>query len=204
MEETVETDSQEIPPPLQAAGWPGRPVVAQSFTLRPPVGLSPGIYRIEIAPFAGQSTELAALEIEPTCSDEIASLGSQVQTPAGEVRYGDVARLAGYELDAANASWTVDLIWAWLASPGEPYHYFIHVVDAADQMIAQQDGLLAEPGSPGELACQRIHLALPKSAAGAPARVYVGIYRPQDGVRVPLTVDGQPVPDGRYLLATSP
>ena len=98
----------------------------------------------------------------------------------------------------------MDLVWEWLASPGEPHHYFIHVVDAAGQMIAQRDGPLAVPGSSGELARQRVNLALPKSAAGTPARVYVGIYQPQDGVRVPLVASGQPVPDGRYLLATLP
>ena len=203
-EETIETDSQESPPSLQATDWPGRPVVAQSFTLRPPIGLSPGSYRIEIAPFAGQSTELAALEIEATRLSEAASLDPQTVIPSGEVRFGDVARLVGSSLDTTGESWTVDLVWEWLASPGEPHHYFIHVVDAAGQMIAQRDGPLAVPGSSGELARQRINLALPKSAAGTPARVYVGIYQPQDGVRVPLVASGQPVPDGRYLLATLP
>jgi hypothetical protein len=53
-----------------------RPIdlVAQSFTLRPPIGLSPGVYRIGIAPSARDSTELAVLEIETTRLSEVASL----------------------------------------------------------------------------------------------------------------------------------
>jgi len=77
-------------------------------------------------------------------------------------------------------------------------------VNAAEQMITQQDGPLAERGGAGELTRQRIHLQLPASAADTAVRVYVGIYRPQDGVRAPLTVGGRSLPDGRYLLATRP
>jgi hypothetical protein len=202
-EEPVGADPQANPA-APTAGWPGRPAIAQSFTLRPPVGLRPGDYRIEIAPFAGNPTELSELKISPTRLSETASLGPHVRTPPGEIRFGDAVRLIGSELDATNEPWTVDLIWAEGASPGEPYHYFIHAVDAADQMVAQQDGPLAQPGAPGELARQRIHLALPKGASAAVDRVVLGIYRPRDGVRAPLAVNGQPVPDGRYLLATRP
>lgn len=204
-EETVGADSLASPAAPQATGWPDRPVVAQTFTLRPPIGLSPGVYRIEIAPFAGQSTELTDLEIGATRLSEAASFGSRMVMPRGEVNFGDVARLVGSGLDTSGESWTVELVWAWLGSPGEPYHYFIHVVDAGEGISAQQDGPLAQAGGRGELARQRIHLALPQSRSMPAAyRIYVGIYRPQDGARLPLTADGQPVPDGRHLLATWP
>ncbi len=180
-----------------------QPVVVQSFALHPPIGLSPGVYRIEIAPFAGNATELAVLEIGATRLSEVASLGPQVVTPPGEVRFGDVARLIGSSLDTTGESWTVDLVWAWLVSLGEPHHYFIHVVGADDTIITQQDGPLAQAGGPDELTRQRIHLAIP---SGMPAayRVYVGVYRPRDGARLPLAINNQPAPDGRYLLATWP
>ncbi len=204
-EEQVGADALACPiAPAAGCVQPDRPVVAQPFTLRPPVGLSPGVYRIEIAPFAGSPTGLAAVEIGPTRLSEVRSLGPQVQVPVGEVRFGDIARLVGSSLDAIGESWTVDLIWAWLAQPGEPYHYFIHVVDAGDRLIAQQDGPLPQYGGSGELARQRIHLALPQGTPAAAYHVYVGIYRPRDGARVPLVARGQPVPDGRYLLATRP
>ncbi len=204
-DEKIDAGAQACPI-SQAAGCvqPDRPVVAQPFTLRPPVGLSPGVYRIEIAPFAGSSVGLATVEIGPTRLSEVTSLGPQVQAPPGEVRFGDIARLVGSSLDAGGDAWTIDLVWAWLAQPGEPYHYFIHVVDAGDRLIAQQDGPLPQYGAPGELARQRIHLALPQGTAAAAYRVVVGLYRPRDGARAPLVANGQPVPDGRYLLATRP
>ena len=73
---------------------------------------------------------------------------------------------------------------------------------------AQQDGPLAESGAPGELARQRIRVAVPQDMpvvhAGRLARVYVGIYRPSDGERERLIVGGQAIPEGRYLLETFP
>ena len=195
--ETVGTGSPAEPAVLQAVGWPDRPVAAQSFTLRPPVGLSPGVYRIEIAPFAGTIAELAVVEIGATQLSEVASLGPQVVTPPEEVRFDDIARLVGSSLDTTGESWTMDLVWAWLTSPGEAHHYFIHVVGDGEEIIAQQDGPLPQAGGVDELARQRIRLSPPQ---GPPAtyRVYVGIYRPEDGARAQLTVNGQPVPEDRY------
>jgi len=187
--------------------WDG-PVSAQSFTLHHPAGLNSGVYRIEIAPFAGNAVELAALEIAATRLADVASLGPDVVAPREEVHFGDIARLVGSSLERTGGSWTVELVWAWLASPEEPYHYFIHVVDDNEKIIAQQDGPLAVSGAPGELARQRVRLAMPQDMPAAHAswlpRVYVGIYRPRDGERAPLVVDGQAMPEGRYLLRTGP
>lgn len=182
--------------------WDG-PVSAQSFTLRTPIGLNPGVYRIEIAPFAGDAFELATLEIAATRLAEVGALDSQVVAPPAEVRFGDVARLVGSGLEKAGESWTVDLVWAWLASTDEQQHYFIHVVDDNEEIIAQGDGPLAASGAPGELARQRIHLAMPQDIPAA-YRVYAGIYRPHDGERAPLVVDGRAMPENRYLLETNP
>ena len=194
-------------PVQKPSPWDG-PVSAQSFTLRPPIGLNPGVYRMEIAPFAGNAVELAALEIAATRLADMASLGPQMVAPPEEVHFGGVARLVGSGLERTGESWTVDLVWAWLASPEEPHHYFIHVVDDNEEIIAQQDGPLAVSGAPGELARQRIHLAMPQDMSAAHAnwlaRVYVGIYRPSDGERALLVVDGQAMPEGRYLIETSP
>jgi hypothetical protein len=182
--------------------WAG-PVSAQSFTLHPPTGLNPGVYRIEIAPFAGTAFELEALEIAATRLADVASLGPQVVAPPEEVRFGDVARLVGSSLERTGEFWTVELVWAWLAPPEEPHHYFIHEVDDNEKIIAQGDGPLPVSGVPAELARQRIRLATPQ---GLPAtyRVYVGIYRPRDGERAPLVVDDRARLEGRYLLETGP
>jgi hypothetical protein len=46
--------------------------VVQSFTLPPPIGLSPDVLWIEIAPFARNFTKLAILEIETARLSEAA------------------------------------------------------------------------------------------------------------------------------------
>ncbi len=201
-EERLAAGDQQGGAPL-TGDWPGVPVASQSIVLRPPVGLSPGPYRIEVAPFGGSASELAVIGIAETRADEVASLGRETINPAAEVRFGDAVRLLGATVDAAGDTWTADLVWEWLAAPAAQQHYFIHVVDPEGAIVAQQDGVLPPAGSPGDLARQRIRVALPQGSPES-ARVYVGVYRPEDGVRLPLTVDGAPIPDGRHLLLTVP
>jgi len=49
---------------------------------------------------------------------------------------------------------------------------------------------------------------MPQDAPAAPARwlarIYAGIYRPSDGERVPVIVDGRTMPEGRFLLDAGP
>lgn len=188
---------------LYSGSWPGRPVSVQSFTLRPPVGLAQGRYRIEIAPFAGGSTELATIPIVATRESVVEVSGSQDATLADEVRFGDVVQLLGTTVDTSSGTWVVELLWSWLTSPPEAHHYFVHVVGPDGEMLAQQDGPLPPDGSPGNLARQRVRLAFERGVP-AVARVYVGVYRPGDRVRLPLVVAGEVVPDGRYPVVTLP
>jgi len=206
-EERLAVGDQQGGAPL-AGDWPGVPVTPQSIVLRPPVGLSPGPYRIEVAPFGGSPNELTVVELQATRADEVAAFGPKTIVPAAEVpeaevRFADAVRLVGATLDATGDTWTAELVWEWLATAAAQHHYFVHVVAPAGDIVAQQDGVLPPPGSPGDLARQRIRLEVPEGAT-ASARVYVGVYRPEDGVRLPLTVGSAPIPDGRHLLVTLP
>ncbi len=229
-EERLAVGDQQGGAPL-AGDWPGVPVTPQSIVLRPPVGLSPGPYRIEVAPFGGSPNELTVVELQATRADEVAAFGGSpneltvvelqatradevaafgpktivpaAEVPEAEVRFADAVRLVGATLDATGDTWTAELVWEWLATAAAQHHYFVHVVAPAGDIVAQQDGVLPPPGSPGDLARQRIRLEVPEGAT-ASARVYVGVYRPEDGVRLPLTVGSAPIPDGRHLLVTLP
>ncbi len=191
-------------PENQVVGWLDRPTVKQNLVLALPTGLQAGVYRVEMAPETGQGLALGEVDIPSTSRAQLADLGV-TRTPA-RVVFGDAIELLGYELRPDNAGWKLDLLWSVDTQPPTGVRYFVHVVDAPEAIIAQQDGVLAAlPGQSesswraGDVVRQRIHLNPPQSTEAAGLVVYVGLYT-LDGQRLPLTVGGQPAPDGRYAL----
>ena len=96
---------------------------------------------------------------------ETASLGPHVQAPPGEVRLARSSAWSGLNwMPRTNRGPWIDLgrgVPCWESRITTS----IHAVDVVDQMVAQRDGPLAQPSGVGELARQRIHLALPKGAS---------------------------------------
>jgi hypothetical protein len=112
-------------------------------------------------------------------------LGQRSWTPVPvKARLEDVALLVGYDATPARSANALDvtLYWFALRETGTDYKAFVHLTDAAGQVIAQQDG---DPGggySPttrwraGEIVADRHRLPLP---AGLPAAEYIlkaGLY----------------------------
>ncbi len=63
--------------------------------------------------------------------------------PSGRLAYfGDSIALVGYEIDADSDDWQVTLRWEALASLGESYTVFVHLL-GSDRILAQHDGLPA-------------------------------------------------------------
>ena len=79
------------------------------------------------------------------------------------------------------ASW-----WAVLAPLPDDAAIFVHLLDAAGNVVAQHDGLdaAAETLRPGDRVLQRHVLSLPPLADGD-YRLVIGVYRRGDGARLP-------------------
>jgi len=86
------------------------------------------------------------------------------------------------------------------------HHIFVHLDNAAGITLAQSDDVpqtAAEPAptgswQPGEYLVTHHHLPIP-SAADPAAVLRVGLYVPQSGVRLPLTLAGTPAGDALTL-----
>jgi hypothetical protein len=76
---------------------------------------------------------------------------------------------------------------------------FVHALDAAGQMVAQEDRLDApsRDWQPGDLIAQVNHLTIPANTG--PIWIQIGLYAADSGQRLPVMVDGQAV-DQRVLL----
>lgn len=101
-------------------------------------------------------------------------------------QFGNVVELAGYEI-------TVDqviLTWRVLSEPNEPYRVFVHVVDEADQIIAQSDAVFANWQRPtsswltGEILIDTHQISSTLLQTGH--HVKVGVYHAETFARLQL------------------
>ncbi len=179
--------------------WLDRQALRQTLTLFPPAGLLPGDYQVELALSGGEGQSLGSITLPATAID--AALPVEVTTPDQPVVFDAAVQLVGYEMQAAEAGWQIDLLWGAVTTPPAA-QFFVHLVDSAGQLAAQHDGPL--PTWPaGALARQRVRLTLPagqQAPAGGDYAIYVGLYHPSTGERLSLTIDRQDMPDRRYEL----
>ncbi len=125
-----------------------------------------------------------------------------------QANLGNKAALIGYSLTPQTAKplETLQLVLNWqaLGSMDERYAVFVHLLDAAGDIVAQQD---SEPAAgaapttswlPGEVIADPYALALPATLPAGEYRLVVGMYRTDGGQRLPV-LDGAA---DRIALAT--
>lgn len=128
------------------------------------------------------------------------SLDRPIPTPLGIVngRLDTPIELTRFR-DAYHPGETVDLDLHWRASatPDRDYTVFVHVVDAAGKLVAQQDGPPAQGMRPtttwrsGELVMDHKTIALPPNLAPGSYRLLVGLYRHDNGERLKSPPDAR-------------
>lgn len=194
-----------IDPARLTTAWLERQAMPQALNLQLPAGLPAGTYRLEMAPMDGQAMALGTTTLPPDRRPNVE--GADVRPLPERVTFDGAVQLVGYDLKAEGTRWQLDLLWRALAGPPQA-KVFVHVADASDAMVAQQDLLLSPlPNSPesswaaGDLLRQRVQLDLPGAHPPDELRVYIGLYHPETGQRLALMAGDETVPDGRYRLA---
>ena len=190
----------------QTQAWLERKAIVQNITLTPPPGLLPGPYRMEMAPEQGDIFLIETFDVPATRASEVTDI--KAHHLDDDVLFDDAISLIGYNAAISKQALKLELLWEAHRDPPAGVKYFVHAVDANDEIIAQSDGELgALPGhapviwSAGDLLRQHIAIPLPENlSAEDDIRVYVGLYRMEDGQRLPLKINNAPAPDGRYLL----
>ncbi|MDW8069002.1 MAG: glycosyltransferase family 39 protein [Anaerolineae bacterium] len=114
-----------------------------------------------------------------------------------EVHLGERVALTHAGVAVEGKSVRIVLCWQSLAPLSEDYHVFVHLYDSSGTLLAAGDGPPmggAFPTSlwkPGDVVLD-LH-DLPPLVEGG--RVAVGLYRLQDGLRLPVTIGGISIPD---------
>lgn len=125
-----------------------------------------------------------------------------------DARLGDRIRLRGYSLlseDVPSGGIVqITLFWEALDAVPERYKVFVHLLDAGGHVVGQRD---AEPGGGasltttwkvGDRIADNYGVPVPPGTPPGEYRLEIGMYRLDDGARLPITVGGAAA--GDHLL----
>lgn len=129
------------------------------------------------------------------------SIPSTRPAQATDIRFGEVIRLAGYTIEPENDTLQLQLFWDALATPAADYTVFVHVLDAAGAVVAQNDAPPVNGLYPTGFwaAGETIFDPHAVSLADVPPGNYtvrMGWYNPQTGERLPVAGN----PEGAVTL----
>ena len=201
--------------------WADQEIAAQTVTHTD----GPVWFEVDLSPWAGQESHLK-LVTRPLVGEpdglwfwpQLTADHNWVQ-PVGQAQppdqlvdalFADQVRLLGYDLpETAVAGDLLPLTFYWQAITPLADHanLFIHLVDEADQIIAQQDGPPVAGTYPlptwptDHMIIDQRWLYLPETAVAGTYQIAIGLYDPVTLIRWPATTQtGEPLPDSRLLL----
>jgi len=179
--------------------WRGGETVWSSFPLDMPANTQPGAYWLEFGAYLadGQRLQTSQGGDRLLLGPVVAAAGPSSATPQAEL--GGQVGLLPPNLRRTAGGLDVDLTWLPVRKPDQDYSVFVHVLDAAGKLVAQDDGP-PDGGSwparywlPGVAVPDAHHVTLPSLGAGV-YRVSTGLYRPDTGQRLASSTPG-PEPD---------
>lgn len=122
-----------------------------------------------------------------------------------EANFGDIAQLYGYDAQLSATELDLTLYWQAQTQPTASYLVFVHLLDANGNVVTQADRIPVDglrPSKswrPGEVLADSYKLAI-TSEATPPFQLFVGLYQPDDGQRLPITLQDVPQPNNQLEL----
>jgi hypothetical protein len=120
-----------------------------------------------------------------------------------KAEFGENIQLLGYDLSSADQNQLlVTLYWAATGRMGANYKVFVHCLDAHDGLITQHDSIPASGARPteywtrDEIVVDKHVLILPEGKNPDDCNLQLGLYLPETAERLPVRVNGSPMPDG--------
>jgi hypothetical protein len=129
-----------------------------------------------------------------------------------EASFGDAVRLIGMNsapkiVSAPGSSISLTLVWQPLLTEQRSLVRFVQVLDAAGQLVAQQDAVPCDSGCPatswfaGEYLQDPVSLALPSALPAGQYQLITGWYDPDSEQRLPaFDAAHNPMPDDAVIL----
>jgi Dolichyl-phosphate-mannose-protein mannosyltransferase len=132
----------------------------------------------------------------------------QVPPPVEQPRpaaFGTAVYLRGFDLDGPveqGETFALKLIWQAQQRPPDDYTLFAHLIGPDGQRYAQADvPYMTSRWEPGRFVTTELPLELPKNAPDGTYRLFIGLYDPDSGQRLPLSAPSSgPALDGSNAL----
>ena len=209
------------PPDYPARYWQAGDLVRAMADIKLPSQLN-GLYRVQVSVTETDGEPLPARGLAPR---RWAGLGwvrvagwplerelpKDVTHRLDKVYLGSSIRLEGYDVTREDARLTVNLYWRCEQELTENYGVFVHVGRPGEEPLTQASGGPANWTRPveswrkGEVILDSHEIPLPPDLDTEGLSILVGMYDlEQPDVRLPLTMDGQLVPDGAFNLGPLP
>jgi len=128
-------------------------------------------------------------------------------------QFGTHAQLRGYDLSRGDGQLHLTLHWQVLQTLLPQHHIFVHLDQPDGGTLGQEDGPPLTDSGPapsgswlaGEYLSTQHTIRLPDMGSRELEDLIlrVGLYRPEDNIRLPVTIDGQSGGDS-VELATAP
>jgi 4-amino-4-deoxy-L-arabinose transferase-like glycosyltransferase len=207
--------SQQKEPIRPTSDWQRGTLVRDPQDLPLPPALPPGEYRLVV----GLST-LAQAPLKVAGNDQLPlAMVTTIDrphvfeppTPQIEltVNFSDQARLVGLDLPEtqvkAGEQFSLTLYWQAITTFDRSWKVFVHLLDAEDQIISQQDQI---PGAgqfpttgwlPGEYLTDAYILFIPADAPPGQYWLEIGLYDVNDSPRLPVVEGGEIIGDHIFL-----
>jgi hypothetical protein len=193
---------------LLPATWPAGQTFRLTHQIELPSGLDPSMgseARVEVCAERDGAPLACAVVGRPHIRYHTVRLTFPDQPQhAADANWAGQLLLRGYDVVQSSHAISLTLYWQTGTTPSKPLTRFIHVTGAGGANIAQsdvplQDGEVpATMWQPGECVLDRATLQLPVDAQIT--ALYVGLYDPVTGERLPVQLASGPAADGRAPL----
>jgi hypothetical protein len=187
--------------------WRPHETMPLSYRFDIPTDLSPGPYRLMAGPYdlmhQARIPLLDGQEIATVATVKIALPPSNERPDRSvEASFGRAIALTGYTLSPTSSGLDVTLFWRAQALVPEDYTVFVHLVDHDGRLVAQADAQPLGGRYPTSIWSIDERVIDPHQVPAPPGeyRVYVGLYLWQTLERLPVSINGRPLPDGQLKL----
>jgi len=181
--------------------WRFNEILQQPIAIQLPLTLSTGDYYLQLVDPTSETGYVLGqwfIEDYPREFNLPVSLGYEP-----DAFLGNAIKLGGVDIALAEEETiTLTLYWQALATPMDDYKVFVHALDAAGNIVAQQDKMSGNGEMPTSVwVSEQVVPDIYNFPEQAQIQTFlVGMYNPQTGARLPVTQAGEPVPDNAIRL----
>jgi hypothetical protein len=193
--------------------WPAGRAFCETLGMHvAPWAPAPELYALEVGLYdAANGQRLPVADEPPIVGLVRVTPHTDPPAPVHDLSYelGGQIALVGYNSSTSPISsdtLTLTLYWHARQVPQGDYKVFVHLLDETGEIVAQDDApprggrYPTRAWQPGDLVPDTHQLDLPAARPPGSYRLFVGMYHPQTGERLPAVGPQGPVPDDAILV----